>query len=136
MGNYLTKIKDLIAAVMPTLERTKAKKRKRVDFEHDFEEALLREDINEGMINSAQTGEDGLATVEAQDNEAENGAENGESDLVTNGVSLSQLNSIMNRMNQPDVVSSGSGGSEGRETIRSSDLESVLFSRNRLASLQ
>ena len=143
MGNYLTKIKSILGSFVPqATERIAAKKRKRdvSDTERDFE-AALRDEIQESEAFESQ--EPAVTTSRVTESDGNNGTE---ANLVTNGVSLSQLNSIMNRMNQSEAVIRGRdrGMTERRttarttdlnESLRNSDLEGLLFARNRLASV-
>jgi hypothetical protein len=130
MGNYLTKLKELIISGLPTLERARAKKRKHHETEHDFE-TVLREEIEDETYNAPNSDQDGLTSPSTVDNEEISGDTDGSS----TSVSLSQLNSIMNRINQPDLVLRNRNNLV-RDAITPSDLESVLFSRNRIAYLQ
>lgn len=132
MGNYLTKLKKIIVTVLPLGERTKAIKRKLISSgnnEEDFEEELNERLVEEVFENSEES-----VVNNTNDDEQNNG------ELVNNGVSLRQLNSIMNRMNQSEALIRNSGSSqsvdiEESRTIRNSDLEGLLFARNRLASV-
>lgn len=111
MGNYLTKVQDSVNVLLESTEsQTNNRKRKRIPSttEHDFAEVLR------------------TTRTEQHSNEDED----------DDAVSLSQLNTIMNRMNRPITPRNNNRARYAAPQICSTDLENLRFARDRLANIR
>ena len=127
MGNYITKIKNIFESYCKT-ENTQGKKRKHAscltNLTNNFSQDI---DSNEEFSN--ETDEE-----EADENQNLNETE----ETTNSNVSLNQLNSIMNRINQMENTAVGSSHRNLIEprSINNADFDNLLFARNRLSHLK
>lgn len=152
MGIYLTKMKLLFNILVPLQipngnnvdVRTPGKKRKRnsdPDSDQNFEDDHLtripalengpnptRERISNNGVLAPSVSNPGVSSILSR-----------VESNTTNGVSLNQLNSIMNHINQPELRLNRDSFSniidESNESINNSDIQSLLYARNRLARI-
>ena len=103
MGNYLS----------PGSSGQKRKQTETDSTEHDFNTDLVSGTVTSGSTNSS-TSSDSQINENLEE-------------------SSSRLTGILNRMNQPDMVVRSRGGLDPTRSLRSSDFDSLLFNRSRIA---